>query len=197
MAFLDKYYNLKVEISDSARQVYYRSLTRFALYEQEPPYVFATKILAFIHAYVAGLSSVKEESDDRVYFAAQDLLGAYTSRISVGLPDAGALRTAIKQNNACRFAVYFTDGSEPLEFAKKLKGSKTNWIDGVDFYAFPEFLVGEFEKRLQTSSKLSLTVVDDQLYFEIDGESFSGEIQRLDMWDVHQKHLNAQAGAVE
>lgn len=191
MAFLDRYYNLKLEISDPARGVDFRGLTRFPLYEEEALSLFITKILAFLHSYVSGITPVKEQSEDRLEFFAKNDRGGFESRISVGLPDTAAFRLAIKQNEGCNFSVYFASLDEQFEFAKRLKGSKTNWIEGVTFYAFPEPLVAEIEHRLKTGSKLSLTVVDDQLYFEIDGDAFSGELQKLAMWDIYQAVLLA------
>jgi hypothetical protein len=195
LAFLDRYYNLKIDINDSTRGVDYHGLTRFALYEDEAPALFVTKILAFLHSYVVGLTPVKESTEDHLEFFSKNIVGEFETRVSVGLPEASALRIAIKQNENCRFAVYFAGAAEQFEFAKRLKGSKTNWIEAVDFYSFPEELVGEIERRLTTGSQLSLTIVDEQLYFELDGESFSGELVKLRMWEIYQSVLKAQAEA--
>ncbi len=188
MAFLDRFFNLKLSICEPNRGVDFSGLVRFPLYEDESFEIFLTKLIAFIHSFEDGLTQVKSESEDRLEFFKSNIVGDFEKRVSVGLPDATILRHAIKHYQNARFAVYFSGADEPQEFAKRLKGSRSNWISTIDFFAYPAELVREFfSAALSQSSVVSATSVDGVIYFESDGHSFTGSIEKLDMWGIFQE----------
>ena len=133
-------------------------------------------MLAYCLEYAEGISFSKGISEaDVPAISVRDLTGAMKSWIEIGSPDAARLHKASKASP--RVAVY--THKEPRKFLRAYEGEKNHRSDELELYAIERELLAEFVQRLDRRVKFAMTVTDDQLFLDFDGDSVSGSVKRF------------------
>jgi uncharacterized protein YaeQ len=176
MALTSTMYTFDIALSDVDRGVYEALVIKAACHPSETEEYFATRILAYCLEYAEGIAFSKGLSEPDVpAISVRDLTGALTAWIEVGSPDAARLHKASKASP--RVAVY--THKEPRIFLRAYEGERIHRADALELYAVDRELLAGVVQRLDRRVKFAMTVTDNQLFLDFDGDSVSGAVERL------------------
>ena len=176
MALSATIYNFAIQLSDVDRGVYESLALKVARHPSEAEDHLVTRVLAYCLEFTEGLSFSRGLSEpDEPALAVRDLTGELRAWIDVGLPDAARVHKASKA--APRVAVYTHKAPEQL--LRPLAGARIHRAETLELYALDRELIAAVVERLQRRMTFDLSVSDAHLFVSIDGQTLSGECQRL------------------
>ena len=190
MTFVHAFYSFNLEITNSDSGAYHKLRVKIPRHPAETLEQMFARVLAFGHSYEAGLEfsrglfEVREPS-----LWKRDVLGELELAIEVGEVDQEKLRRTLRRAPDARYRVYFFDAAQMANFCRAMRGSTTNWIKDIGFFALPPPLLEALLPHEQSSSSWGLTFVDDTLYLSVDGAIIESAIEPLDMWGKFQESL--------
>jgi uncharacterized protein YaeQ len=105
----------------------------------------------------------------------RDLTGAYKAWIEIGAPDAARLHKASKA--APRVALYTQ--RDPASIIRQLAGERIHKAEALELYAVDRGLLADLAERLDRRMKFDLSVTERELYLVLDGDTYSGAVERF------------------
>jgi uncharacterized protein YaeQ len=176
MALTATLYNFEINLSDVDRNVYETIAFKAAQQPSETDDYLIARVLAYALEYQEGIgfSGGIAEADQPAIFV-RDLTETLKVWIDIGVPDAGRLHKASKA--APRVAVY--THKDPRTLIKALAGEKIYRADALELYAIDRELIAGLVEKLDRRMRLDLSVTDRHLFVTIDGDTFSGAVERI------------------
>lgn len=190
MTFIAAFYNFAIELTHSDRGVFESFRVKTPRHETESIEHLYARMIAFCHAYRPGQEFTQGFADPKEpTIWLRDAVGDVLLWIQVGVPDKRKLELSLKHYPRAEHRVYFFDKSHAYSFCHSLRGSKTNWIEGVQFYQIQPALLQELSAHEISSPHWNITFVDQCMYLDIDGFDLESEITEVDIWVAFQESL--------
>lgn len=137
------------------------------------------RVLAYCWQYEERLSFGPGLSDPEAPdLITTDLTGLPTLWMRVGKADPIKVQRAADQNPKARVVVLFEAALRCEQFVTAATYEKLNRLNRVELATAPEEVLSHLGRLDQRRAKLGLTIVEDHLYFDMDGESLDGAIVR-------------------
>ena len=109
---------------------------------------------------------------------ATDLTGQTTLWMRVGKADPVKIQRAADQNAKARVVVLFESALRSEQFVTAAKYEKLTRLARVELATAPPEVLERLARTDQRRAKFGLTIVEDHLYVEIEGDSVDGAIER-------------------
>ncbi len=190
MTFVEAFYSFNIELSHTNRELYESLRFKTPKHPYESFEHLIARILAYLHSYEQGTVFSRgyfERSEPTIW--RHDAIGIVLNWAEVGELDERKLKKSLRQNDQARHAVYFYTQEQALAFCHHLRGSKSNWIDSVDFYMLDFAFLETIAAQLESSNKWSVMLIDDNLYISMHGQDFESRISELDVWQMFQESI--------
>jgi uncharacterized protein YaeQ len=173
-------YNFAVQLADVDRGVYEDFALRAARHPSETDAYMMTRVLAYCLEYVEGIAfSDGISSTDEPAVLVRDLTGRLTTWIEVGAPDAERLHYASKL--ADRTTIY--THRDPEKVIAAWSGKRIHQLEQITLQSFDPGFVDAAVAVLERRNTLSVSVVEGQLYLEINGVTLSSAIHVHELGD--------------
>jgi hypothetical protein len=85
--------------------------------------------------------------------------------------------------------IYFYEASQIQEFCHLLRGSKTNWVQDIQFFMIQPTLLEALVPISRSSPEWQVTYIDNYLYLQVDGTELESNITPVDIWAEYQESL--------
>lgn len=163
-------YNFAAQLADVDRGVYEELALRVARHPSETDAYMMTRVLAYCLEYEEGIAfSQGISSTEEPAVIVRDLTGRLTTWIEVGSPDAARLHHGSKL--ADRTTVY--THRDPEKVIAAWAGKRIHQLDQITLQSFDPGFVEATVAALERRNTLRVSVVEKQLYLELNGASFS------------------------
>jgi uncharacterized protein YaeQ len=175
MALTATIHQFTVQLADIDRGVYQDFELRIARHPSETAEFMLTRLLAYCLEWQDGIAlSEGVAAVDEPAVLVRDLTGRITAWIEVGAPDAERLHRGSKM--AGRAAVY--THKDPANLLGQLAGKKIHRAEALPVYSFGRGFVEQAAAALERRNTVTLSITERQLYLEVNGNSFSTEVQQ-------------------
>jgi uncharacterized protein YaeQ len=188
MSFASAFFSLTAEINNVETGASGRVRLKTPLHPEETVEHLVARFIVYVHSYRQGLTltaGLFEQREPTVIH--RDITGEVLFWAEIGVPDQKKLDAALRLPATSELRIYFSDGAQPLQFASLLRGSKTNWVERIQFFTIPTVLLETIASTTTTSSVWSATCVEDHLYLVCDGQEIDMALERVDIWGVFQR----------
>lgn len=166
-------YGLRTELSDVDRGVYVTLDLRLARQPSETLEYMLTRFLAYCLEFTEGIELTEGvAAGDQPAVLVRDLTGRVTAWVEVGMPDAGRVHRGSKLAGRC--AVY--THRNVTQVLAELSGRQIHRAAEIPVYAFGRGFVDEVAGGLQRRNDVTLSVIERQVYLDIEGHAFSTAI---------------------
>ena len=187
MAFVDAIFTFKVELNIPHRRIGESVLFKVPKFSVESVAGFYARVLTYLHCYQPDLQWCKEHYHKKLpTLYLEDEIGQLQSWIEVGCPEKRKIELALRLPRCHSVCVYLWNSEDVDHFCQFLKGSRSNWIEPVEFYRIDEAFLGDLPALSTTRVNWSLTVVDDMCYLTVEQSEFVTEIAPFDIWAQFQ-----------
>ncbi|MCB9677621.1 MAG: YaeQ family protein [Alphaproteobacteria bacterium] len=176
MALGSTVFKFEIDLSDVDRGVYESVSLDVARHPSESDAYLVARVLAYVLELEEGIAfsqGLKAGEEPAVWV--RDLTGQLVAWIEVGTPDATRLHKASKA--ADRVAVYCHRGADP--WLASLAGQRVHGAASIRVVLLDPAFVETLASRLERRNAWSLSVLEDTLYVEIEGESLSTTLKRV------------------
>lgn len=190
MTFTDGIFSFDVELSDSSRNLFERVRLKSPKHPLEDLQSIIARVLAYLHSFRSDLvfsQGAYEPKEPSIH--ALGPIGETLIWIQVGECEKRKLERALKSHPQTEFKVYFFTTEQIDKFCYELRGSKTNWVERVQFYLIDPTLVHDLSKSDHLKHRWSVTFADSSLYLFDGTEDRSGSIAEIDIWERYQGNL--------
>lgn len=196
MTFVAAFYTFSVELNVAERELYTSFRLKVPRHELESVQHLYARMIAFLHCYRDGQMFTKEVSDPKEpTIVLTDPVGELLLWVHVGGIERRKLELSLKQHPKTPHSVYFFDETQIHAFCHALRGSKSNWVEDVQFFLLDRDFLDQVASLERTSPAWVATFIDDRIYLTIDGRDFESPLRAVDIWDEYQKHLLASTSA--
>ena len=166
-------YNFAVQLADVDRGVYEELALRVAQHPSETDAYMMTRVLAYCLEYAEGIAFGQGiSSTQEPAVVVRDRTGRLTTWIGVGAPDAARLHHGSKL--ADRTTIY--THRDPDKVIAAWSGKRIHQLDQITLQHFDPGFVEATVAALERRNSLSVSVVEQQLYLEMNGASSSTAI---------------------
>jgi uncharacterized protein YaeQ len=173
MALSATMYGLRTELSDVDRGVYQTLDLRLARQPSETLEYMLTRFLAYCLEFTEGIELTEGvAAGDQPAVLVRDLTGRVTAWVEVGMPDAARLHRGRKLAGRC--AVY--THRNITQVLAELNGRQIHRAAEIPVYEFGRGFVEEVAAALQRRNEATLSIIEQQLYLDLDGKAFSTTI---------------------
>ena len=173
MALSATMYGLRTELSDVDRSVYQTLDLRLARQPSETLEYMLTRFLAYCLEFTEGIELTEGvAAGDQPAVLVRDLTGRVTAWVEVGMPEAGRLHRGSKLAGRC--AVY--THRNITQVLAELSGRQVHRAAEIPVYEFGRGFVEEVAAALQRRNEATLSIIERQLYLDLDGKAFSTSI---------------------
>jgi uncharacterized protein YaeQ len=173
MALSATIYGLRTDLSDVDRGVYQALDLRLARQPSETLEYMLTRFLAYCLEFTEGIELTEGvAAGDQPAVLVRDLTGRVTAWVEVGMPDAGRLHRGSKLAGRC--AVY--THRNIAQVLAELSGRQVHRATEIPVYEFGRGFVEEVAAALQRRNDATLSIIERQLYLDLDGKAFSTTI---------------------
>jgi uncharacterized protein YaeQ len=167
-------YNFAVQLADVDRGVYEDFSLRVARHPSETDAYMVTRVLAYCLEYVEGITfSDGISSTDEPAVLVRDLTGRLTAWIEVGAPDAARLHYGSKL--ADRTTIY--THRDPEKVIAAWAGKRIHQLEQITLHSFEPGFVDAAVAALERRNAITVSVVDGQLYLDVNGIALSSMVQ--------------------
>ncbi len=173
MALTATMHRLKVQLSDTDRQVYETLDLRLAQHPSETESYLVTRALAYCLMFEPGIEfsrGLAQADEPAVWVKTPD--GQLSAWIEVGIPSAERLHKASKACPRVRIFCHH-DGELMLREARRIPIFRA---DHIELYLPDSAFIAELASRVSRSMEWELTRADGQLYLNVDGQALAGEL---------------------
>jgi uncharacterized protein YaeQ len=178
MALSATVHRLKLQVSDSDRNVYEALDLRLARHPSETAAYLVTRALAYGLSVEEGLTfshGLSHADEPALWVKTPD--GRTTRWIEIGAPAAERLHRASK---ACARVVVFCH-HDPELLLRELRGKTIHRAEHLELYAVEPTLIGALAEKLERSMEWELVRSGGQLYVTADGAVHEGALTRLSL----------------
>ncbi len=193
MSFLDAFYSFTMQITDSERGVYEKIRIKVPRHPNESPAFFYARIFIYAHVYQPSLEFVPGAESKGPTIRLLDLLGNMRLWVQVECPDSEKIQRAIRTHKHAEYRVYFLHDEDVERCAHSLRGSKTNWIEPVQFFRLDAEFLEALAATERSSSYWEITFVDTTAYVIANGVELETRIEAIDMWRRFQANIKNEA----
>jgi uncharacterized protein YaeQ len=166
-------YSIETELSDVDRGVYQTFSLRLARQPAETVEFMLTRYLAYCLEYTEGIEFTEGvAAGDQPAVLVRDLTGRITAWIEVGMPDAQRVHRGSKL--AGRVAVY--THRNVAQVLEQLEGKQVHEAAEIPVYEFGRGFVEAVAAAVQRRTDVSLSVIERQLYIDLNGQSFNATV---------------------
>ncbi len=177
MALAPTLYDFQLQLSDTDRGVDVQQTLKVARHPSETMERLWLRVLAYCWRYEERLGFTAGLSDpDAPDLQASDLTGRTTQWIRVGKTEPAKVRRAVTQNSGAKVSVLFDSPERMESFLSEAALEKITHLDRASLAAVDEALLQELSSRDRRRVKLSVTLVGDHFYLDVDGDSFDGPL---------------------
>jgi uncharacterized protein YaeQ len=170
-------YTFSVQLADVERAVYEELSLRVARHPSETDAYMVTRLLAYCLEYQEGIAfSEGISSTEEPAVLVRDRTGRLTAWIEVGAPDAARLHYGSKL--ADRTTVY--THRDPEKVMAAWAGKRIHQQDQITLQSFDPGFIDDVVASLERRNSITVSVVDGQLYLDVNGTTLSSAVQ------VHQ-----------
>jgi uncharacterized protein YaeQ len=190
MSFAAAFYNFTVELSHNDRDVFTRFRVKTPLHPLEPLEHLYARMIAYVHGYREGQGfshGLFEPKEPTIW--QKDILGDTLLWVQIGVPDKKKIEHTLRTHPKAEHRVYFYEPSQTAQFCHMLRGSKTNWIQDVQFFAIRGDILEALVPLERSSPMWNVTIVDDELYLTCDGVELQTHVETIDIWRAYQESL--------
>jgi uncharacterized protein YaeQ len=190
MTFVAAFHTFTIDLNHSDREIFTSFRIKIPRHELESHNFYYARLLAYLHAYRAGIEftrGVSEPKEPTIW--QRDVIGDVLLWIQVGEPEKRKLELSLKQHPKAEHRVYFYQEQEVQRFCHHLRGSKTNWVQHVAFYQIEPELLERLAELECHSPEWNTSFIDNRLYLSIDGLDLESTIKPIDIWDEYQATL--------
>lgn len=192
MTFVAAFYTFSIELNVADRGLFTSFRLKVPRHELESVEHLYARMVAFLHCYRSGQRFTQEVSDPKEpTILLTDAVGELLLWAHVGGIERRKLELSLKQHPSAPHIVYFFEESHIQTFCHSLRGSKSNWIENVQFFLIEQEFLSQLATHERSSPSWVATFIDERLYLSIDGIDFESDLRQIDMWDEYQKHLDA------
>lgn len=187
MAFTLGFYSFNVSLNDSSRGLYTSFRVKTARHPNESLEHLYARVIALGHSYEPGLEfsqGLFEEKEPTIW--KRDLLGQPEIWIQLGVPDRKKLERVLKAHPHAIIRIYFWEPEQLDAFCWMLRGSRTNWVEQIQFYSIEERLLSDLAQNEKSSSSWNMTFMDSTLYLSTENGDFTSTMEPIDIWDAFQ-----------
>lgn len=190
MSFVDGFYSFNLEINNIDQSMYTVARLKTPKHPYESHEHLFIRTIALAHAYEDGL-----EFSEGLYQPNQptiwrkNIIGDLLTWVEVGLPPKKRLLQAIRQNTTSMFRVYFYEALQPEEFCSYLRGSKSNWIQSIQFFQVTSPAVADLVDQLQSHNNWAITFCDGSAFLNANEQEAVLQIETVDMWQLFQRSI--------
>jgi uncharacterized protein YaeQ len=173
MALTATMFRLKVQLSDSDRNVYEELDLRLAQHPSETAPYLVTRALAYCLSYEEGIAfshGLASADEPAVWVKALD--GRLTAWIEVGTPSGERLHRASK---ACPRVVVFTH-HDPALLVREVERTSIHRLEHIEAYAPDRALIDALVARLARTMQWELSRAGGHLYVSVGGEALDGAL---------------------
>lgn len=193
MTFVEAFYNFSVTLNDSARNLYTEFRLRVAKHPDEEELDLFVKLLAYCHSYESDLKFSRglfEPKEPSMWM--HDSIGNVLSWIEVGCPDFDKVRRALHSSDLreSKFKVYLATIFEIEKFCGYLKGSKSNWIQPIEFFYFDSSLLEPLLGYNKLKQTLTVNILDDVIFLNREDIDVPVVVEHIDMWEKYQTSIS-------
>ncbi len=176
MALSSTLYRVKMELSDTERNVYETLEFRVAQHPSEDEERLLARILAYGLFFEDGLEMGRGISDteDPALFV-RDLTGLYLHWIEVGAPSAERIHLSTKQSP--RVSIVAHKGLEAL--SREMRKKKLHRAEEVEVYLLDKDFLREAAQTMTRNSDWTLVRTDGALNLSIDDQHFASELTQV------------------
>jgi uncharacterized protein YaeQ len=177
MALTATLYSFDVSLSHVDRGVYEQLTIKAACHPSESEDYLLTRVLAYCLEYTEGIAFSRGgiSDPDEPAITVKDLTGAWKSWIEIGAPDAARLHFASKASP--RVALY--THKEPRILLRGYEGHRIHKAASIEAYAMDREMLAMLGRHLDRRNAWTLSVTEGDIYVDVNGESFSGRVERL------------------
>jgi uncharacterized protein YaeQ len=166
-------YTFAIQLADNDRGVYDDLTLRVARHPSETDAYMVTRVLAYCLEYVEGIAfSEGISSTDEPAVLVRDATGRLTTWIEVGAPDAERLHFASKL--ADRTTIY--THRDPQKVIGAWAGKRIHQLEQITLQSFDSGFVDAVVAALERRNTMTVSVVERQLYLDVNGVAVSGSI---------------------
>ncbi|MDZ4786499.1 MAG: YaeQ family protein [bacterium] len=182
MSAISTQHTFDLTISDPGHALFVESRLRLSYITNEPIERFFAKILAYGLNYSSDIEIVSDSSDQlEPLIFRKDLTGQYLSWIDIGCPSLKKLSKPARSHQDPLIKIYFYREGHLAEFLREFRDFKNDILNKIQAYQLDPKFLSTLGLSLKRSSKLSMTIIEDALYVELDGVSFDTIIPRVDL----------------
>jgi uncharacterized protein YaeQ len=169
-------YRFRINVSDVDRGFYGDLDFRIAMHPSEGFPFMLTRVLAYALCFEEGLvfSGGGLSDPDVPSISLADARGGYSLWIEVGNPSARRLHKAAKA--AKRVCVFTYKNPEAL--LREVEGEAVHKASDIEFYSIKTDFIFSLESILSRDNIWSLLRNEGVLSISLDGESFTGDLQK-------------------
>jgi uncharacterized protein YaeQ len=190
MTFIAAFHTFTIDLNHSDRELFTSFRIKIPRHELESHHHFYARILAYTHAYRSEIHFTDEISEPKEPTIEQrNSIGALQLWTQVGAPDKRKLELALKQHPEAEHRIYFYTPEDLETFCHHLRGSKTNWIENVQFYQLDQDLLERLIENESSSPHWNLSFIDDRIYLSVNNIELESEVLQLDIWAAFQESL--------
>ncbi len=175
MALTATLYNFLIQLADMDRNVYADFELRMARQPSETSEFMLVRLLAYCLEFAEEGITLTEgvaAGGDKPALWVRDLTGAIKTWIEVGAPDAERVHRGSR--SAERTVIYAH--RDPLQLIAQLSGKKIYRGTEIPVYGFDRAFLNSAAALLQRRSKIAVSVTEQQLYLDVDGQNLSTPI---------------------
>jgi uncharacterized protein YaeQ len=205
MTFIAAFYTFTIELNHADRGIFTSFRIKVARHELESREHLYARLIAYAHAYREELTLNNDPSrsnDPAIYL--RNALGETEIWIEVGLPDRKKLELSLKHSPAAEHAIYLYRAEDIADFCHYLRGSKSNWVEGVQFYSLDPALLERLIESESSSPTWNISFIDNAIFLTVTGATNKGRlipqvidlestIKPLDIWLEFQNTLAAES----
>ena len=167
-----------VQLADTDRGVYEELPLRVARHPSETESYMLTRLLAYCLEYEEGIAfSEGISSTEEPAVVVRDLTGRLTVWIEVGAPDADRLHYGSKL--ADRTVVY--THRDPAKVLAPWAGKRIHQAESITLHSFDPSFIDAAVKALERRNTMTVSVVEQELYLELNGATLSTTIGAHDI----------------
>ena len=190
MSFVDGFYSFNIKLNNCDNNIYEKIRLKTAKHPLEPLSHLAARVIAFCDCYKEDIKLSQgwfEKKEPDIF--GKDILGEFFLWAAVGLPEKDKILKALKFHQNAKIFVYFYKLEDIFAFCHYLRGSKTNWAEGIHFRLIDSSLLDSIEESLTSSSNWELSIVDNTLYLVFDDLELESKITDIDIWKEYQESI--------
>lgn len=183
-------YVFDIALTKPEENIYVNLTERMSLHPYESFEKMWERLFIYLHSYKEGLCLSKDPLDTKEPLAvSRSLTGSVLQWVERGSVEKRRVERVHNHSPNAKLSLYFDCEEEVFRFCHELRGSRTNWIQDIEFFKFTpgDFaLIGDPSDRRH---KLEATLIDPVFHISSNRGEMSVAVDQFDMWERYQSSL--------